>query len=53
MWLVHGVGGIQCLDWLWLILVVLLDIATIAGARAANRNRILSSYPGSTQTPTS
>jgi hypothetical protein len=38
--------GIQGLDWLWLAIAVLLDIASIAGAGYANRNRI----PGSTQT---
>ena len=37
---------IQGLDWLWLAIAVLLDIASIGGAGYANRNRI----PGSTQT---
>jgi hypothetical protein len=45
-------AGIQGFDWLWLILAVLLDLATIAGAGAANRNRIPAGYPGSSQTPT-
>jgi hypothetical protein len=52
VWLVQGPGGIQGIDWLWLILAVFLDLATIAGAAAANRNRIPVGYPGSTQTPT-
>jgi len=39
--------GIQGLDWLWLGLAVVLDFATIAGAGAANRNRIPAGYPGS------
>src|SRR5512137_3154212 len=51
VWLVQGAGGIQGLDWLWLILAVLLDVVSVAGAGAANRNRIPASVPGSTQTP--
>jgi len=51
VWLVQGVGGIQGLDWLWLILAVLLDISTVASAGVANRNRIPAGYPGA-QTPT-
>jgi hypothetical protein len=47
--LIQGVGTIQGLDWLWLGLAVLLDIASIAGAGAANRNRIPPGYPGSYQ----
>ena len=47
VFLTHGVGTIQGLDWLWLFLAVILDIATIGGAGAANRNRIPSGYPGS------
>src|SRR5512136_2157858 len=46
VWLIQGVGGIQGLDWLWLILAVLLDVVSVAGAGAANRNRIPASYPG-------
>ena len=45
--LIQGVGTIQGLDWLWLGLAVLLDVASIAGAGAANRNRIPAGYPGS------
>ena len=52
VWLMQGVGGIQGIDWLWLILAVLLDFASTAGAAAANRDRIPASIPGSTQTPT-
>jgi hypothetical protein len=52
-WLIQGGGGIQGIDWLWLILAVLLDFVSVAGAGAANRNRIPAGVPGSTQTPTS
>jgi len=51
VWLVQGVGGIQGIDWLWLILAVLLDLSSVAGAAAANRDRLPASVPGSTQTP--
>jgi len=48
--LVQGAGNtVQGLDWLWLGLAVVLDFATIAGAGAANRDRIPGGYPGSTQ----
>jgi hypothetical protein len=45
-WLMQppGVGSIQGLDWLWLGLAVFSDLATIASAGYANRNRI----PGAT-----
>ena len=49
VWLMQGVGGIQGLDWLWLILAVLMDLSTVAAAGVANRNRIPAGYPGSTQ----
>jgi hypothetical protein len=45
--LMQGVGAIQGLDWLWLFLAVLLDLASIGAAGAANRNRIPAGYPGS------
>ena len=45
--LMQGVGTIQGLDWLWLGLAFLLDIASIGAAGASNRNRIPSGYPGS------
>ena len=35
--LMQGVGAIQGLDWLWLGLAVVLDVASVAGAGAANR----------------
>jgi len=47
VFLMQGVGTIQGLDWLWLFLAVLLDIASIAAAGAANRNYIPAGYPGS------
>jgi hypothetical protein len=39
--------AIQGLDWVWLGLAVVLDIASIGAAGAANRNRIPQGYPGS------
>jgi hypothetical protein len=49
VFLKQGVGTIQGLDWLWLILAVVLDLASVAGAGAANRDRIPAGYPGSYQ----
>ena len=43
-WLMQGVGGIQGADWLWLGLALLCDLASIASAGYANRNRL----PGGT-----
>jgi hypothetical protein len=51
VWLVQGVGGIQGLDWLWLILAVVLDVVSVGGAGLANRNRLPGGNTGSTQTP--
>ena len=45
--LVQGVGKIEGVDWLWLGIAVVLDLASIAGAGAANRNRIPAGVPGS------
>ena len=50
--LIQGVGGIQGLDWLWLLLAVILDVASITTAAATNRDRIPAGVPGSTA-PTS
>ena len=47
VFLMQGVGQLQGLDWLWLFLAVVLDIASVAGAGAANRDRIPAGYPGS------
>jgi hypothetical protein len=47
VFLIQGVGRIQGLDWLWLILAFIMDIASIGAAGAANRNRIPAGYPGS------
>jgi hypothetical protein len=47
--LIQGPGKIQGLDWLWLVLAAIMDLASIAGAGAANRNRIPAGYPGSYQ----
>ena len=40
-------GTISGLDWLWLILAVLIDLASIGAAGAANRNYIPQGVPGS------
>ena len=45
--LVQGAGTIQGLDWLWLGIAAVCDIASIAGAGAANRDRIPAGVPGS------
>ena len=47
VFLMQGVGTLQGLDWLWLFLAVILDIASIGAAGATNRNRIPAGYPGS------
>jgi len=47
VFLIQGVGRIEGLDWLWLILAFILDLASIGAAGAANRNRIPAGYPGS------
>jgi len=44
--LVQGVGKIDGLDWLWLILAVVLDITSAGAAAATNRNQIPQGYPG-------
>ena len=48
VWLLQGVGGIQGLDWLWLILAVILDLSSLGGAGYSNRNRLPAGVPGST-----
>jgi hypothetical protein len=45
--LLQGPGTIQGLDWLWLALAVLMDLATLGSAGYANRDRIPPGYPGS------
>ena len=49
VFLMQGVGQLQGLDWLWLFLAALLDIASIGAAGATNRNRIPAGVPGSTR----
>lgn len=46
IFLKQGVGTIQGLDWLWLLVAVLMDLASIGASAAANRNRIPPGYPG-------
>ena len=48
--LIQGVGSIQGLDWLWLIIAVILDLANIGTAGFANRNRLPGVNPGQTYT---
>jgi hypothetical protein len=43
-------GGLQGLDWLWVILAAVLDIIGLGSAGYSNRNYI-PGYSGSTQTP--
>lgn len=47
VYLIQGVGAIQGLDWLWLLLAVLMDIASLGASGYSNRNRIPAGYPGS------
>lgn len=43
-----SVGGLSGLDWLWIGLAVVMDLATLGSAGYANRNYIPAGYPGST-----
>ncbi len=49
--LVQGVGRVDGLDYLWLGLAVVLDIASVGAAGAANRDKLPASVPGSTAPP--
>jgi hypothetical protein len=40
VWLLQGVGSIQGFNWVWLGLAALSDLASLAGAGYANRDRI-------------
>jgi hypothetical protein len=52
VWLQSGSPGpIQGLDWVWLILAVLVDIASLGSAGYSNRNRIPAGMPGSVENP--
>lgn len=44
-------GGLEGIDWLWIFLAVLMDIASLGSAGYTNRDRIPEGYPGSTTTP--
>ena len=48
VWLVQGAGGIQGLDWLWLILAVVIDVFSTASAGYANRDRLPGGAPSTT-----
>ena len=41
-----GTGSLSGLDWLWMVLAVMIDLASIGAAGAANRNQIPQGYPG-------
>jgi hypothetical protein len=43
-------GAITGLDWLWLLLAVVIDLAAIGAAGAANRNYIPQGVPGALPT---
>lgn len=47
VFLAQGVGTIQGLDWLWLLLAVLMDVASLGASGYSNRGRIPAGYPGS------
>ncbi len=48
-WLMLGnPGGLQGLDWVWLGLAVVVDVASTGSAAYSNRNRIPAGMPGST-----
>ncbi len=40
--------GLQGLDWLWLVLAAVMDIASMGGAGYTNRDRLPANFPGST-----
>lgn len=42
-------GNLTGLDWVWLILAVIIDVASVASAGYSNRDRLPPGYPGSTQ----
>lgn len=46
-----GFSGISGLDWLWLALAVVVDVASAASAGYSNRDRIPAGMPGSVQNP--
>ena len=48
----NGTPTISGLDWLWLVLAVMLDLAGVAAAGATNRNQIPQGYPGAMPPPT-
>ena len=51
LFLLQGVGAIQGLDWLWLFLAFIMDLASVGSAGYANRNRIPPGMPGSMEPP--
>jgi len=51
LFLIQGVGGLQGLDWLWMFLAVLMDVASVGSAGYANRDRIPAGMPGAMGPP--
>jgi hypothetical protein len=49
----NGPGGLSGIDWLWMVLAVLVDVANIGAAGAANRDRIPQGVPGAMPPPSS
>jgi hypothetical protein len=50
VWMLQGPGGLQGLDWLWLFLAAIVDLASIGGAGYSNRDRLPYGVPGSGRT---
>jgi hypothetical protein len=46
MYVAVGLGGVDGVDWLWIVLAVLADIASYAGGGYGNRGRVPPSYYG-------
>lgn len=49
----NGPNTLSGMDWLWMILALLIDVANIGAAGAANRDRIPQGVPGAMPPPTS
>jgi hypothetical protein len=49
----NGPGNLSGIDWLWMVLALLVDVASIGAAGAANRDRIPQGVPGAMPPPSS
>jgi hypothetical protein len=47
----NGPGNLSGIDWLWMFLALLVDVANIGAAGAANRDRIPQGVPGAVAPP--